>query len=50
MADLIIQLRRKLKEKYLKMLKAYAKGKMDKAIKLERKVIELEIALKDAKD
>ena len=39
----------KLKEKYLKMLKAYAKGKMNKAHKLEQKVIQLELALKNAK-
>ena len=34
-----------LKKAYLKMLKAYAKGKMNKAKKLERKVLLLELEL-----
>lgn len=34
-----------LKKAYLKMLKAYAKGKMKKAQKLERKVLLLELEL-----
>ena len=49
MSDLIYEIQFKLKEKYLKMLKAYAKGKMNKAHKLEQKVIQLELALKNAK-
>lgn len=37
----------KIKKTWLKMLKAYAKGKMDKAKRLEQKVIKLELQLKD---
>ena len=40
----------KLKKTWLKMLKAYAKGKMEKAKKLEQKVIQLELEIaQDAK-
>jgi hypothetical protein len=37
-----------IKKVWLKMLKAYAKGKMEKARKLELKVIALELELKNA--
>ena len=49
MSELFYALNMQLKRKYLKMLKAYAKGKMNKAQRLEQKVIQLELTLKDAK-
>ena len=49
MSELFYALNMELKGKYLKLLKAYAKGKMNKARKLEQKVIQLELTLKDAK-
>ena len=36
-----------LKKMWLKMLKAYAKGKLKKAQRLEAKIIELELELKN---
>lgn len=39
----------KLKKAWLKMLKAYAKGKLEKAQRLEQKVIQLELELSDGK-
>ena len=49
MSELIHSIKLKITEKWLKMLKAYSKGKMNKAQKLEQKVIQLELALKNAK-
>ena len=37
-----------LKKAWLKMLKAYAKGKLEKAKRLEAKIIQLELEIKDA--
>ena len=37
-----------LKKAWLKMLKAYAKGKLEKAKRLEAKIIQLELEITDA--
>lgn len=39
----------KLKKAWLKMLKAYTKGKLEKAKRLEQKVIKLELELAENK-
>jgi hypothetical protein len=36
----------KLKKAWLKMLKAYSKGKWAKAVRLEEKILKLELELK----
>lgn len=47
MVQQINQLKMKLMKTWMKLLKASAKGKMDKAAKLEQKIIQLEIKMKD---
>lgn len=41
---------KKLKKAWLKMLKAYAKGKWKKAADLEQKIIQIELELKRQED
>lgn len=48
MSELVNKLNLKLRKTWLKMLKAYSKGKTEKARKLEAKVIKLELGLKKA--
>lgn len=45
----IKNVKEKMKKTYLKMLKAYSKKKLQKAYKLEQKIILLELELKENK-
>jgi len=46
MTETINKLQLKIKKVWFKMLKAYAKGNKEKAIKLENKIIALELELR----
>lgn len=46
LASLLAKLEAKLKRAWLKLLKAYCKHKMNKAARLEQKIIQLELELK----
>ena len=47
MSQKLLELELKLKKVWMKMLKAYAKGKIEKGYKLEDKAIQLELKIKD---
>lgn len=46
MADAFAEIQRKMRKTYLKVLKKYTEGKINKAKKLESKIIQLELELK----
>lgn len=49
MSDLYNKLRQKLLKLHLRMLKHYAKDNIQKAIRIESKMIEVELKLKELK-
>jgi hypothetical protein len=50
MSELYIQLKIKLAQRWVKLLRAEAKHKTDKAAKHEQKIIELELQLKNLRE
>ena len=47
MSKNLLELKIRLQKVWMKMLKAYAKGKIDKGYKLEDKAIQLELKIKE---